>query len=183
MAESLIGQQFGRLTVIEACGGRSPKGCLLWRCVCSCGNTVVKDTESLSRFRRLSKGSCGCLHRDWTLSGNARRKHGHASRINGESTEYNTWEAMKRRCYNPKDPKYPRYGGRGIKVCVRWLGPNGFTNFLADMGKRPTGLTLDRRNNNKGYSKGNCRWVTQKVQQNNRSNNIARRLKGGDGSS
>jgi hypothetical protein len=109
----------------------------------------------------------------WLASGNARRKHGAASRIKGEAPEYGIWLAMKRRCYNPHNRKYPRYGGRGIIVCDRWLGEDGFSNFLADMGRRPSPeLTLDRKNNDGNYEPGNCRWATQEVQQNNRSDNI-----------
>lgn len=179
MAEprSLVGQQFGRLTVIEGCVGRSPNGCLLWRCRCSCGNLTTKSTESLRKYKGIS---CGCRHHEWCLTGNARRKHGNASKLTGETTEYNTWEAMKRRCYSPNAKKYPRYGGRGITVCDRWLGKDGFANFLADMGRRPPKLTLDRIDNDGNYEPSNCRWATQKIQQNNRSDNIARRQPSGD---
>lgn len=80
--------------------------------------------------------------------------------------------SLKQRCTNPKNHKYPRYGGRGIKVCQRWLGEDGLVNFKEDM--RPTfqiGLSLDRIDTNGNYEPSNCRWVTQKVQQNNRNNN------------
>lgn len=76
-----------------------------------------------------------------------------------------TWVAMLARCTNPKATKYPLYGGRGIAVCERWLK---FENFLADMGERPTGRTIDRKDNDSNYEPGNCQWSTAKEQANNR---------------
>lgn len=79
--------------------------------------------------------------------------------------EYNSWRAMRERCNNPRHRAYKRYGGRGIKVCERWNNPDtGFINFLSDMGRRPDGMTIDRINNDKGYSPQNCRWSDQKTQ-------------------
>ena len=73
---------------------------------------------------------------------------------------------MKDRCYNPNYKGFPRYGGRGIKVCDRWR--DSFENFLADLGERPLGRTLDRINNNGDYEFGNCRWATKSEQNYNR---------------
>lgn len=78
---------------------------------------------------------------------------------------YSVWQGMKRRCDNPNFPQFADYGGRGIKVCDRWL--HSFANFLADMGERPTGYTLDRINTDLGYSPENCRWASHKEQQRN----------------
>lgn len=78
------------------------------------------------------------------------------------------WAGMRRRCNSPKEPSYRRYGGRGIKVCPEWAN---FEQFLADMGPAPAGLTLDRENNDKGYSKDNCRWATALEQCRNKSDN------------
>lgn len=89
---------------------------------------------------------------------------------NLKTPEYRTWCHMKRRCYNPKDPRFQHYGGRGIRVCDRWRV--SFARFLLDMGPRPTTRhSLDRIDNDRDYGPGNCRWSTQRTQQRNRSNN------------
>lgn len=74
---------------------------------------------------------------------------------------------MIQRCYNPNNPKYPRYGGRGITVCDRWLGDNGLRNFIEDMGQPPEGLSLDRIDNDGNYEPTNCKWSTNSEQSNN----------------
>lgn len=88
--------------------------------------------------------------------------------MNHRTPTYRSWENMKQRCLNPRCPKHPRYGGRGIAIDPRWLGPRGFQHFLADMGERPPGTTLDRVKNDRGYSKRNCRWATPAQQAQNR---------------
>lgn len=89
---------------------------------------------------------------------------------------YGVYNNMLSRCYKTYNPAYGNYGGRGIKVCERWRGVDGFQNFVADMGKRPVGLTLDRENNDGGYEPDNCRWVTRTEQSRNKrpsKNNIS----------
>ena len=96
---------------------------------------------------------------------NPNYKHGHSPKSNKQSPTYNSWHMMKQRSQNPNHPAYKDYGGRGIKVCSRW---QDFANFLADMGERPRGKTLDRIDNSGDYELSNCRWVTMKEQAQNR---------------
>ncbi|HRI77588.1 MAG TPA: hypothetical protein PLX33_11460 [Alphaproteobacteria bacterium] len=101
-------------------------------------------------------------------------KHGHNKR-SGASATYRTWNAMRQRCENPKNQKFPQYGGRGVSVCRRW---KSFELFLLDMGERPDGTTIDRIDGEKGYSPKNCRWATPKQQQRNVKSNVNITLRG-----
>jgi hypothetical protein len=90
-------------------------------------------------------------------------KHGMAT-----TPTYCVWQAMRQRCTNPNNPRYPHYGGRGIKYCERW---EEFKNFYEDMGEKPKGLTIDRKDNDGNYQPDNCHWATYSVQNRNTRNN------------
>lgn len=151
----LEGKVFGRWKVLRPVEGKPLK----WECLCTCG--TVKAIDSSNLRLGLSK-SCGCLRSETTVERNS--THGMTG-----TTEYYTWAGMLDRCRNPQSPSYPRYGGRGISVDPSWLD---FDTFYRDMGKKPKGKTLDRKNNELGYSKSNCRWATPVEQANNMSTNV-----------
>ncbi len=153
----LAGKRFGRLLVIRY--NHTDKGNAFWYVRCDCGNIktiigkLLKNGESKS---------CGCLRVE--LATNASTKHGMAN-----SPENVSWQNMLQRCHNPKNNSFGDYGGRGIRVCERW---KSFENFFADMGKRPAGMTLERKDNGGDYEPGNCCWGSRKVQNNNKRNNV-----------
>ena len=153
----LAGQMFDRLTVMQE-SGKDTRGETLWMCKCECGNIVNVLSSNL---RTGHTKSCGCRRSD---KGVGNYKHG----MYGTSI-YEVWSAMIQRCTNEGHAYYYRYGGRGIKVCVRWLK---FENFYKDMGDKPDGFTLERINNNGDYCKDNCKWVTVKEQTHNRETTV-----------
>lgn len=156
-----VGDRFGRLRIIGLAD--KPVRGRHWKCACDCGTVVVVSQANL---RKGHSKSCGCLRAE--LAKAKASIHGHTS--NGEiSRTYRIWQGMHRRCSNPKDKAFPRYGAMGITVCERW---KNFENFLADMGNPQPEMTLDRKENDRGYSPDNCRWVTKKAQNRNKKNSL-----------
>lgn len=164
----MTGQQCGRLLVLWRWPEKSKNKKALWFCLCDCDNIAVVDGTSL---RNENTRSCGCLSRDTTSAIMKIKsfKHGHSGgskKTNLASGTYRSWTSMRSRCTNPKTTQYENYGGRGITFCEHW---NSFENFLADMGERPEGTTLDRfPNKNGNYEPKNCKWSDPQEQVNNR---------------
>lgn len=162
---SIIGEHYNSLTIIDVIGEKFGYPHVL--CICICGKTTTTDYYSISHNR---KKSCGCKMESHGMS---------------YTKTYESWESMKSRCYREKDASYHNYGGRGIKVCERWL--ESFENFYEDMGDKPDGYSLDRIDPNGNYEPSNCRWSDWTEQAINRRqkpnktghNNIEEILSGG----
>jgi hypothetical protein len=174
-AIDLTGKQFGYWTVLHRGHTviHSTGSIVFWTCRCVCG--LEKDVPGghLRRSHKPSK-SCGCMQRE--LCSNAKTRHGHARhRTKSITGTYWSWQAMNARVRNPSSTSFKNYGGRGITICERW---ELFENFLADMGSRPDGLSLDRYPNPDGnYEPGNCRWATRQEQQKNKKPRTKSNLK------
>ena len=161
-------ERFKRLLVISFSYN---EGChTFWECLCDCGNKKIVRGNDL---KRKKVGSCGCLYKESRKL--IRHKHG----MTGEKF-YNTYNAMKSRCLYKRNNMYHRYGGRGIKVCDRWL--ESFENFMEDMydsyvkfSNDVRNCQIDRIDNNGNYEPSNCRWVTPK--ENSKSRDMSKTKK------
>lgn len=161
----LTGQRFGRLEALRSTPQRL-RNAVVWVFRCDCGAEVERPSGEVVCGRVQS---CGCLRREQKsvqlAALNIKRSiHGHRRRGSMRSPTLISWENMHHRCRRPGHKSYKKYGGAGISICERWFM---FANFLADMGERPKGTTLDRIDGTKGYEPANCRWATPKEQTNN----------------
>jgi hypothetical protein len=151
----LTGQQFGRWTVLAYAGESR------WTCRCDCGE--IRDVFTAALHVGSCHGSCGC----------SRQRHGHKRR-GKRSRVYSIYRGIVKRCYYPRSVGYENYGGRGIVMCERWRGADGFVHFLEDMGEPPPRHEIDRTDNDGNYEPGNCRWVTGSDNRRNRRQHIHR---------
>lgn len=162
----LSGKIFGRLIVLERTKVAGANNAM-WLCRCDCGNETVAAAANLGR----TKFSCGCFKSE---SARASLRVNRLARddLHGLShtDEWKTWSKIRSGCYNPNIERYPYYGGKGIRVCDRWL--NSFENFYSDMGRRPSKRhSIDRIDVDKDYEPSNCRWATPKEQARNTTRN------------
>lgn len=164
------GRRYGRLLVVSMIyeAGKDAKA----KCICDCG---IEKTVTAYNLQSGNTTSCGCLShekrvergKEWgARSGSFNRTHGYSN-----TPTYASWSDAKKRCYSPQNKRFAEYGGRGIGMCDTWK--NSFDAFLRDMGERPNGTSLERKNVNKGYEPGNCVWATPAQQAQNKRTNVA----------
>ena len=162
--DDLTGRRFGRLIVVSRAENR--KGLTFWNCTCDCGNHV---TVRASHLKDGGTKSCGCLNNELCSHIASTYRPGLKHGGKGERL-YRVWKNMRNRCNNPMAKKYRIYGGRGITVCDEWDDYAAFRSWAIENGYQE-GLQIDRIDNDGKYSPDNCRWVTNKVNSNNRGNN------------
>ena len=150
----LIDQKFGRL-LVKTEAGWDKYGQSMWKCQCECGQYVIVRGSCL---KSGNTQSCGCLRKERIRE--SLTKHGMS-----KTATYSSWLHMLDRCINPNNDHYYNYGGRGITVSEQWR--DSFIAFFQDMGLRPNGLTIERKNNELGYYKENCCWATRTEQARN----------------
>lgn len=171
--EDLTNRRYGMLLVIERSENKGNQ--TYWKCKCDCGNIV--EVKSF-RLKNGEKINCGCIARK---SGYFKGGIPHNKTHGMSNTRlYRIYKKMYRRCYRPQTKWYENYGGRGITICPEWLGEHGFENFAkwALSNGYADNLSIDRKDNNKGYSPDNCRWATAKEQANNTRSTVFLTYKG-----
>ena len=152
----ITGQRFGRLTVVRREETKNKH--TMWLCVCDCGNEIVADGYNIKYAHTTS---CGCVQKERTSKAN--RTHG-----NRNTRLYRIWNCMKNRCYRKSYHAFDHYGGRGIKVCDEWKDDfQAFYKWAMSNGYEDN-LSIDRVDNDKGYSPDNCRWATMADQNKNK---------------
>ena len=167
MAVYRVGEKFRVAFGKDKHGWRLNRWMAVYRC--DCGRSFVMQCRSENGTQ-----SCGCFVKETArklLTGNTHRRTHNAQ----GTPEHESWKQMKGRCNSPNHTEFARYGGRGITVCGRWMS---FENFLEDMGKRPSGMTLDRIDVNGNYCPENCKWSTAKEQARNKRNNVVLTIDG-----
>lgn len=158
--EDLTGKKFGALTVVSIYGSKD--GEVIWNCMCECGNMTIASTGKLNFGSIIS---CGCVKRNRIIE---------RSKTHGLSNTrlYEIWCGMKKRCYNKSSESYDDYGGRGIDICEEWKQDfKKFYDWAMSHGYKEN-LSIERKNNDKGYSPENCRWATSREQSLNKRNTI-----------